>query len=131
MSEIDQLPIRSELEKELARFREVSSGIDNVSKLLVSGEFPADEVHRFIEEYVAEQCRIVDRFIEFSHDYEALQKFTDIVQKIQLTMELLRSCSDEDEYLELKKEVMKHIEEWIDCLELIIIGVINRAPREG
>jgi len=131
LGEEKSLPVKSELEKELARLRKVSAGIDNMSKLLVSEELPAEEVQRFIEEYVAEQCRIVDRFIEFSHDYDALQKFADIVNDIQLKMELLRSCSDEDEYLQLKKEVMDRIEEWIDCLELIIIGVINRAPHEG
>jgi len=123
-----KLPSRQELEEELSRLREVSSGIDRMTKLLVSGEVPAIEVKKKIGEYVAKQSHIVDNFIEYSQDLKSLKKFAEIVGKIETKTELLGSCEDSEEYQKLKKEVLDHIDEWISCLEIIIIGVINRAP---
>ena len=129
LGEQSKLPARKELENDLARLREVSAGIDKMTKLLVTGELPADEVKPLIEEYVTEQSQIVDKFIELSNDWESMKHFADVVRCIETKTELIKSCSDSEEYKKLKKEVMDHIEEWIDCLELIVIGVIKRASR--
>lgn len=129
MTKEKELPTRDELEKDLARLREVSSGIDRMTGMLVSGNLPANEVKQLIEEYVKEQSHIVDKFIELSCDWESMKRFADIVSCIEEKTELLKTCEDSERYKALKKEVMDNIEEWINCLELIIIGVIKKAPK--
>lgn len=129
MTEEKNLPTRDELEKDLARLREVSSGIDRMTRMLVSGNLPADEVKQLIEEYVKEQSHIVDKFIELSCDWESMKRFAEIVSCIEEKTEMLKTCEDSEQYKAMKQEVMDNIEEWINCLELIIIGVIKKAPK--
>ncbi len=129
MTEEKKLPTRDELEKDLARLREVSSGIDRMTRMLVSGNLPAEEVKQLIEDYVKEQSHIVDKFIELSCDWDSMKRFAEIVNCIEQKTEMLKSCDDPEQYKNLKKEVMDNIEEWINCLELIIIGVIKKAPK--
>ena len=129
MTEERKMPTREELEKDLARLREVSSGIDRMTGMLVSGNLPADEVKQLIENYVKEQSHIVDKFIELSCDWESMKRFAGIVSCIEEKTEMLKTCEDSEQYAVIKKEVMDSIEEWINCLELIIIGVIKKAPK--
>lgn len=129
MTEDKKLPKREDLEKDLARLREVSSGIDRMTRMLVTGNLPADEVKQLIEDYVKEQSHIVDKFIELSCDWESMKRFAEIVSCIEEKTEMLKTCEDPEQYAAMKKEVMDNIEEWINCLELIIIGVIKKAPK--
>lgn len=123
------LPSRSELESDLSRLREVSSNIDRLTKFMITGELPVDEVTKLIEQSVSEQSKIVDKFIALSQDWDSLRRFSEIVKNIEAKSEQLKSCEDPDEYQNIKIQVLEGIDEWISCLELIIMGVISRATK--
>jgi F0F1-type ATP synthase delta subunit len=127
LEEKTDLPSKKELEEELSKMREVSSNIDQITRLMVSGEMKMESAKQMIEENVTEQTRIVDRFIELSEDWDSLQNFARIVKEIEAKSDRIKNTTDREEHLELKKQVLDHMEEWINCLEIIIVGVINRA----
>lgn len=127
-----EFPSREEMEKELLKLREVSASIDKLSLMMAKEDLPPDEINKLLEDKVREQSRIVDRFIQLSSDRETLQKFTKVVSRIQSKTKKLETVEDRDEYVRKKAEILQLIEEWIECLEKIIIGVIEKAStRRG
>ncbi|MCE1248635.1 MAG: hypothetical protein LWY06_18505 [Firmicutes bacterium] len=129
MEENTSLPSKHELEQELTKMREVSTNIDRITKLMVTGEIKSESAKRLIEENVTEQTRIVDRFIELSEDWDSLRNFARIVNDIEAKSEKIKNAATQEEHHQLKKQVLDHMEEWINCLEIIIVGVISRAAN--
>lgn len=120
---------RIELEQDLASLREVSTRIDKLTKSILDEGLSDGGVREMVESCVGEQSRIVDKFIGLSDDWDSLKRFVEIVKNIETKTELIENCSNDEEYEKLREEILAHIDEWINCLEIIIVGVLSKLPE--
>lgn len=123
-----KIPSREELMKDLERLREVSSRNEKLTKELASaaGE-TLEKIRKEIDECVNEQSKLVDKFIDLSDDKEAIERFRGIVKEIEAWTNKLDKTSVEKEVEELRLKILNGVEEWINCLESIISGVIAKT----
>lgn len=123
-----KIPSREELMKDLERLREVSSRNEKLTKELASaaGE-TLEKIRKEIDECVNEQSKLVDKFIDLSDDKEAIARFRGIVKEIEAWTNKLDKTSVEKEVEELRLKILNGVEEWINCLESIISGVIAKT----
>lgn len=123
-----KLPSREELMKDLERLREVSSRNEKLTKELASAAGEAlEKIRKEIDECVNEQSKLVDKFIDLSGDKEAIKRFRGIVKEIEDWTNKLDKTSAEKEVEELRLKILNGVEEWINCLESIISGVIAKT----
>ena len=122
-------PSKKELERSLARLRKISTSLGRISCEKETDDMTPDRFRKLLAMRLAEQAMIVDRFISLSRDREILERFTQIVEIIETKNRQLEETDNLEQRCNLRKEVLKHIEEWINCLELIITGVISQASQ--
>lgn len=122
-------PSKRELEKCIARLRKASSAIGQLHGRDQSEGVSPEELKEEILGRLTEQAIIVDRFIGLCRDADLLKRFTCIVKSIEENMSRMEASSDSARRMELKKEIFRLLEEWINCLELIITGVVSQTSK--
>jgi len=125
-----QVPAEVDLETlktDLERLQEVSAENAELARRLLEEPDPSGELHQRIDANVAEQSRIVDRFVSMSTDQETINHFRDTLAAIENNSKALEQIEDEEEKARLKEQVLTGIEEWITTLEQIIVGVMEKA----
>lgn len=115
---------RQVLEKELERFHQVSIKIDELTSRIYSQDQASHSSHQLLEEYLDEQSSIIDQFIDLSTDWDSLKRFAIIVKDIQLIANELDNSQSSDDYDKNRNKVISLIDQWAECLETIITGVL-------
>lgn len=124
-----KIPSKEELKKDLERLRDVSAKNESLTRQFSAGTEPPPDMQKQIQEYIKEQSRIVDKFVGLSTDHALIEKFQIIVKQIENDTTQLENSANKEEISLLKEKILKGIEDWIKCLEEIIIAVIREAEN--
>ena len=122
-------PSKEELMDALKRLQEISIKNEQLTRDLAKGKEVPEEKRKEIESCINEQSRIVNYFLELSEDEEEKKKYSVFIKKIEDLIQKLDKAEKMEELEKLKGEIGEAIQNWVDSLEKIVVGVLAQAEK--
>ncbi|MCD6309552.1 MAG: hypothetical protein J7M18_02495 [Candidatus Eremiobacteraeota bacterium] len=124
------IPSRSVLMDELQQLAAVSARNEMLTRMLAEGKATPDDIKDEIETCIAEQSRIVNRFISLSDNKPVLEHFSTLMSKIDENIKSLGAAEEPDLIENTQREVLDLVQKWSRNLEIIVKEVFEKAPEE-
>ncbi|GEM_PF-3557801 len=122
------IPHRGELFREVRRLQRVSEVMKDLTSRKTKPEEELQHLNSTLTQCFADQSRIVHTFYSLSEDEKAKNALLSTIGSIDEAMRRLGSALSSEEVTAVNEEISGCIDRWVDELESLIQGVIERAP---
>jgi|GEM_PF-6428494 len=124
-----KFPTKAELLEHLKKLQEISEKNQQLTQSLAGGKQISSLIKKEIEACAEQQSKIVNIFLELSNNETVKNRYLELLNKTEQQIAQLEAARNIEQLQKLKVDIIKTIQEWVRCLETLIIGVLGQASE--
>lgn len=122
-----KFPSKAELLEHLKRLQAISEKNQQLTQSMANGRFISPQLKKEVEACAEQQSKIVDIFLELSDNETVKKRYQELLGKTEQLIAQMEKTQKIEQLQTLKIDIIKTIQEWVRCLETLIIGVLGQA----